>query len=102
MCIPLVAHAQSTGVVAGTVLGTPEAVPLADVRISVAGSARAAVTDRVGHYRLEGLTPGEYVLNATLLGREPARRTVRVSAGGTTAADFTLAQGSALLSGVVV
>jgi outer membrane cobalamin receptor len=102
MCIPLVAHAQSTGVVAGTVLGTPEAVPLADVRVSVAGSARAAVTDRVGHYRLEGLTPGEYVLNATLLGREPARRTVRVSAGGTTTADFTLAQGSALLSGVVV
>lgn len=36
------------------------------------GSERATRADADGRYRIEGLPPGRYVLNATLLG--PARR----------------------------
>jgi outer membrane cobalamin receptor len=60
------------------------------------------VTDRLGRYRIEGLTSGDYTLTATRIGRAPATRTVHVSNGGTATADFDLAAGSVLLSGVVV
>lgn len=100
--VPAAAHAQAAGAIAGTVTGAPTSRPLPDTRISVVGSARAAVTDALGHYRLEGLAPGEYTLSATHVGRTAATMTVRVPAGGNATVDFALAPGSVLLSGVVV
>jgi outer membrane cobalamin receptor len=102
LTFPTVAYAQARGVISGTVTAAPTSRPLSQVRISVAGSARAAVTDDLGRYRLEGLAPGDYTLTATRIGRAPASRTVRLSDRGTAMADFTLAPGSVLLSGIVV
>jgi outer membrane cobalamin receptor len=102
LVIPAVARSQATGAIAGTVTAAPTAGPLADVRISVVGSERAAVTDRSGRYRIEGLTSGSYTLTATRIGRAPASKTVRLAPGAAATADFALAPGSVLLSGVVV
>lgn len=104
LLLPLAtARAQGTGAVAGSATaGDGAARPLAGVRVTVDGSARAAVTDDRGRYYLAGLPAGEHLLAATVAGREPARLTVRVAAGQTTTADFALRPGSILLSEVVV
>lgn len=99
---PAVARPQATGSIAGIVTATPMSRPLSDVRITLVGSERAAATDASGRYRLDGLAPGDYSLTATRLGRAPATKTVRLLAGATAIADFDLAPGSVLLSGVVV
>lgn len=88
--------------IAGTVTAPKSGGPLADVRISVDGSARAAVTDAGGHYRLEGLTPGSYLVRATRIGRAPGQQVVRLAERGTATANFELEPGSRLLPGVVV
>lgn len=100
--VPAVAHPQAMGSITGTVTAASASRPLSDVRITVVGSERAAATNASGRYRLDGLGPGDYTLTAFRLGRATATRTVRVSAGGTAIADFELAPGSVLLSGVVV
>lgn len=102
LLVPAIVQPQGTTAIAGRAVDAPTSRPLPGVRISLAGSARAAVTDENGRYRMEGLAPGDYTLIATRLGREPATRSVHVSSSGTTTADFALAPGSMLLPGVVV
>jgi outer membrane cobalamin receptor len=93
---------QGTGQVTGRVTGAPSGAPLAGTRVAVVGTARAAVTNAAGEYRIVGLAAGSYTLTASLVGREPGRRTVTLSEGGAATADFSLAEGSLLLSDVVV
>lgn len=108
---PSPAGAQALGAIAGTVsgatarsdsTGAAAARPLAGARVSVVGSSRAASTDAAGRYQLGALATGDYELVVVRAGYEPGRRTVHVSAGGTARADFVLAEGSVLLSPVVV
>ncbi|HEU4563646.1 MAG TPA: TonB-dependent receptor [Gemmatimonadaceae bacterium] len=99
---PSSARAQDTGTITGTVTAAPAGSPLAAVRITVTGTTRAAVTDERGHYRLVGLAPGQYVLTASRVGYEPRSRSVQLAGGGSAAADFTLREGTVLLSDVVV
>lgn len=93
--------AQATGSVAGTVVQA-SATPVVGARVSVSVVQRAAITDERGRYRIDGLAPGSYELVVTSVGHQPEHRTVRVDEGGTTTADFTLRDGSILLSQVVV
>lgn len=101
LAIPSSVLAQATGTITGTVTETP-ALPLAGARVTVVGVQRAAVTDERGRYRLDGLAAGSYEVTATSIGHEPAHRTVRVTVGSTTTADFALRRGSVLLSQMVV
>ncbi|HEU4587070.1 MAG TPA: TonB-dependent receptor [Gemmatimonadales bacterium] len=98
---PATARAQD-GSIAGRVTAAPSGEPLEGVRIAVTGSARAAVTNRRGEFRIVGLSAGSYVVTASLIGREPGRRTIVVPERGTATADFALAEGSLLLSDLVV
>jgi outer membrane receptor protein involved in Fe transport len=102
MLMPLAAWAQAPATVVGRVSAAPSGEPLAGVRIAVTGTARAAVSNGRGEYRIVGLATGTYLLTASLIGREPARRTIAVPGQGTVSADFALPEGSLLLSDVVV
>ena len=94
--------AQSAGVVAGTVTESGTNRAISGVRISVAGTARAAVTDERGQYRIEYPGTGEVTIIAARLGNEPLTRSVQLLRTGVTRVDFTLVPGSALLPDVIV
>jgi iron complex outermembrane recepter protein len=103
LCVfsPAPSAAQSNGEISGTVTDSTTGRPLRDVRISVTGSARQAITNETGQYQLTLSRGSDYVITATLLGKEPASRLVHLGDGSTTV-DFALQPGSALLSDVVV
>lgn len=96
------ARAQTNGALTGTITDAVSNRPLSGVRVSLSGSARAAITNESGQYRLEGLSGGDYTITASRLGLEPATQVVRMPALGPATADFALKPGSVLLSDVVV
>ncbi len=95
------ASAQQPGSIEGSVTAQEDGRPLAGVRVSVVGSARAAATSADGRFHLAALAAGRYTLQATQLGRAPQQVTVSVAAGDAARARFVLAEGSVLLPGVV-
>jgi iron complex outermembrane receptor protein len=99
---PAASFAQTVGHVAGTVTDATTGAPLSGVRISASGSDRGAVTDENGRYQLELPSRLDYAITASLLGKEPARTIVRLTAAPNAIADFALKPGSVLLPDVVV
>lgn len=89
LATPLAAQLPGLGSVEGRVSGPDGALAGAGVRLLDAD--RHATTDRAGRYRLDDVAPGNYLLEAALVGFAPARIPVRVVAGGTVSADVTLA-----------
>ncbi|MDB4951283.1 MAG: TonB-dependent receptor [Gemmatimonadetes bacterium] len=102
LALPTLAAAQSAGAVAGTVTAAENAAPVAGAVVTVEGTSLGVPTDARGRFRIARLVPGGYTLTVAAMGREPSRRAVQVAAGETAAADFALAPGSVLLSGLVV
>jgi len=92
----MAAHAQtSTGGIAGVVRDeSGAAVPGATVTITdqrTGGIARILTSGPNGAYAVPNLSPGVYVVSAELKGFGRVTQNVRVSAGATMKADFTLA-----------
>ncbi len=80
---------QSTGSISGQVLdGTGEALPGADVKLQ--GTARGAITDRTGRYRISAVPPGKYTIEVTLIGFRGKQAEITVEAGATAAFDAQL------------
>ncbi|MGH7489918.1 MAG: TonB-dependent receptor plug domain-containing protein, partial [bacterium] len=102
LLIPSLSFAQTVGRVTGTVTDATTGSPLSGVRISASGSDRGAVTDQNGRYQLELPDRLDYTISASLLGKEPARTTVHLTAAASAVADFALKPGSVLLPDVVV
>lgn len=99
--LPLHAGAQGTGTITGTVT-TDSATPISGARVSVSGTARAAVSNGRGEYRLDGISGGSQTILASSFGREPSRRVVSIPDGGNVRVNIVLGPGSVLLPGVVV
>ncbi len=74
------APAPQEPVVSGTVVDQGTQQPVADARVAVAGSARAATTDARGQFRLGGLTGQEVTLEVIRIGYRRLIQTVRVGA----------------------
>ena len=99
---PAISSAQSITQISGTVTDAATGRVLPDVRISLSGSARVAVTDESGRYYLVAPASSEYTITAGLLGKEPATRVIRARDASPIIVDFALAPGSVLLSDVIV
>src|SRR4029453_6117723 len=101
----LAAVAQdATGLVSGLIRDSlGGAIPGATVRAvnEASGTSVEAVSDGQGSFRIAGLAPGEYRVEATLDGFETATRKVVLDAGQTAAVDLTLAP-ACINEGVVV
>jgi iron complex outermembrane receptor protein len=96
---PLTAQ-QQTGTVTGTV--TAEAgAPLANAGVVLVGTARTAVTNARGEYRLTA-PAGTHTLRARVIGYAGAEQRVTVGAGETVTANFRLAPSALALSEVTV
>lgn len=90
---PVAAFAQSTGAIAGKVIGSDGAA-LPGVTVEAAGpvlpTGRMAVTGPNGEYRLEALPPGEYKVTFTLSGMQTVTRTAQVQLAQDTLINPTL------------
>jgi iron complex outermembrane receptor protein len=102
--MPVAGFAQTGGTVAGVVRDSlGGAIPGATIRVinEATGAAEEAISDAQGSYRVDGLPTGQYRVNVTLEGFEPA--VGRGAVDGTRAAsiDVTLTP-ARLTEGVVV
>ncbi|MEW5981989.1 MAG: TonB-dependent receptor [Acidobacteriota bacterium] len=81
------------GIVQGKVLDARTGQPLRGVQIRLAGTAHAVTTDPAGHFRLERVAAGEYVLMASVVGYGLVRRPVGIREGVTLQVDIVLSEG---------
>jgi TonB-linked SusC/RagA family outer membrane protein len=100
--LPSTANAQGRGEVAGQVTASETGEPLSGVQVRVQGTTQQVVTDAGGRYRMGQLSAGSHTLAVTLVGRSATSRTITITAGQTTTANFQLAPSAVLLEGVVV
>jgi len=74
LCLALIelfmstAATAQTGVIRGQVLSAPARTPLSGVNITLQGAGRGALTGADGRFMVAGVPPGQYNLQATLLG----------------------------------
>lgn len=78
----------------GTISGkvTEEGEALIGATVFVLGTTVGTTTDFDGNYSLS-VDPGTYTIEASYIGYAAESRSITVTAGGTTSADFSLAQG---------
>src|SRR5205823_6939821 len=92
-----------TGTITGVVTAQETGTPLAETRITVAGSALGATAGSDGRYTIALVPPGTYRLRAQLIGHAPAEVAgVVVAAGQTATVDVQLQLLAISLSEVVV
>lgn len=82
------AHAQSTGVITGTVTDASNGQPVVGAVVIAMSPALPApetsLTDQEGNFRIPNLPPGPYRLSTQLTGYEPAERSDLVVKAGVT------------------
>jgi outer membrane receptor protein involved in Fe transport len=98
---PVVAFAQATGSVRGTVSAASQSTPVVGARVAIQSPARIALTDPTGRYLLRNLPVGRYDLVVTAVGYQPLHREINVTAGAPVVVDLALSPGSLMLSSVV-
>ncbi|GAB2965391.1 TonB-dependent receptor [Hymenobacter coalescens] len=78
----LLAQAQSTGVLTGTVRDRATQQLLPGVTVALEGTALGAATDEQGRFRLSGIPTGSYNVRASFVGYEPLlRANVSITSG---------------------
>lgn len=101
LAISLSAMAGTTGRIAGVVRNT-DGEPLIGATVMITGTEYGTMTDSNGEYLLHNLYPGEYILQARMVGKsEQTVEGVHVSADLTTRIDFQLgdtASGSTVIT----
>lgn len=91
---------QQTGSIRGTV-SAETGTPLANVGVTLVGTARTTATNARGEYRLTAPS-GTHTLRARVIGYAALERQVTVVAGETTTVNFQLVASALALSGVTV
>src|SRR5580692_10118207 len=86
----LVPNPSATGRVAGTVVDAHGGEILAGVAVSLNSSSARLLTDSAGHFRLDGLAAGDYVLNVAAVGYHITTRSLHVDGGATTELNVVL------------
>jgi TonB-linked SusC/RagA family outer membrane protein len=96
-----VSQAQTTGQITGVV--TSEAgQPVTGVQVLVRGTQLGAITANTGRYTITGVPAGTHVITTASIAYVQQERSVTVTAGGTTTADFRLVRRTTVLGDVVV
>ncbi len=95
------AQAQ-TGVISGLVLDDASQRPLANAQILVAGTGIGQLSNSSGRFVLLNVPVGENTVQVTLIGYEPAERTVTVSPGQTANIDIGMSSTAISLNEIVV
>ena len=91
-----------TGIITGRVTDRANQRPIEGVQVRVLGSQRGAQSDATGQYRIAGVPEGATQIIAQRIGYGASPRTVTVTSGQTTTADFTLGVSATQLDQVIV
>ena len=93
--------AQDTGTLTGQVVSADGDV-LPGVNVLIPAENQGAATDMEGRYRIEGLSPGSYEVQAQFVGFRTETATVTIEAGQETVQDFTMREDLVQMEEVVV
>ncbi len=88
--LPPAVGQPASGAVEGRVFNAASGTALVNARVTIEGTAREAITDEGGVYRLPGVPAGEATIRVSYLGMETQSATVNVPAGGTASREFEL------------
>jgi TonB-dependent starch-binding outer membrane protein SusC len=94
--------AQATSVIRGRVTDAGTGRPISDVQVTITGRPIGGVTNSTGDYTIPAVPAGTHELVARRIGYARTARTVTVSTGAETRADFTLRVTASTLDAVVV
>lgn len=100
--VPARALVAQTGTIVGKVTDAATALPVADARVVISGTAFEAQTNKDGDYRLTNVKPGVTGISVFRLGYKASQDTVRVAAGATATLNIKMTQSVINLSQVVV
>jgi len=96
------AAAQQVGTIRGSITDAATQRPLAGAQVSLPGTGRGALTNNNGAFLLVGVPPGSHTVRVTMIGYEPAERTVTLAAGQSLAVDFALRETAVALEELIV
>lgn len=82
-------NSSSNGVILGHITRLNTGNPLSDVTVSLSDTARLK-SDQTGHFRIDNLIPGSYILNFSHVGLETEPLTVLLKAGDTLRLNITM------------
>ena len=97
---PHVARAQGA-TISGRVTAQNGDAPLPDSRVLISGTSLSTTTNSDGRYTFRGVPPGALDMHVLHVGYEEQRRSVTVTAGQTTTADFALTKAVIQLAEIV-
>jgi TonB-linked SusC/RagA family outer membrane protein len=109
LAVPRVVHGQGSGTIEGTVIDAGSRRPLPGAQVTVIasqaggvlGTQAGAIAGQNGQFRIVGVAVGSRQVRARHLGYAAVSRTLEVTAGQTTRADFELQQSAIELTAVV-
>ena len=81
---------RATGAVSGRVADARGGEALARVRVRLLGGAVETLTDAAGRFRIEGLSPGSYILHVETVGYRLVKEEFTLEAGGSRDFDVAL------------
>jgi TonB-dependent SusC/RagA subfamily outer membrane receptor len=97
-----VAAQQGIGAIEGKVIDAGTARPIANARITIAGTTIRATTTDAGTFRIVGVPARQVDVRVRVIGFAPASKSIVVAAGQTVQADFQLTVSALQLEQVVV
>ena len=95
------AQAQTTGQISGIVTSNA-GQPVAGVQVLVRGTRLGAMTATTGRYTILAVPAGTHVVTTASIAHVPQEKTVTVTAGVTTTADFQLERRTTVLGDVLI
>lgn len=84
--------AQEQGSIEGYVKESDTGIALPNAQVLIVGTSKGDATDTQGYFKITGLAPGLYELEARYIGFKTLKRSVAVTAGATITLDFSLKQ----------
>lgn len=92
-----------TGSITGTVTDANTFKPIPSATIAIASTDKSTATDSLGRYRIQGIIPGTYTINVSVVGYQPVSKfNIVVSSGNENEVSFEMQVQSAELSTVTV
>lgn len=97
-----IGHAQQTGSIAGRITADATMQPVASAQVFIEGLQLGALSNADGRYIILNVPAGDHTVRVEILGYRSISQQVTVTAGGTAAADFGLAETAIALDELVV
>ncbi len=91
LILPLLAVAQSSGTITGKISNAESGEPLIGVNVIIKGTYYGAATGVDGYYRINGVDPGTYNVEASIIGYKVLLKTgIEIPAGVVSQIDFSM------------